>query len=66
LWDTSCWLLGEAQILVKYCEDGVNEAISHLRKGVWSSPCGHPPWWLKKRPRGVCFDGFLGIESPLL
>jgi hypothetical protein len=66
LWDTSCWLLGEAQILVKYGEDGVNEALSHLGKGAWSSPSGHPQWWQKQRPLGVCFDGFLGIESPLL
>jgi hypothetical protein len=34
LWDTSCRLLGEAQILVKYGDDGVNEAISYLGKGA--------------------------------
>jgi hypothetical protein len=34
LWDTSSRLLGEAQVLVKYGEDCVNEAISHLGKGA--------------------------------
>jgi hypothetical protein len=56
---------GEALVLVKYVVDQLPMEAPSPWKGAWYSPRCHLQWHQEQRPKGLCSDGFLGVERSL-